>query len=314
MSEHPQQQTPSLARRTFLKAAAGTAGAALVAPHAARAALATPATAAAPDPGAVRLGLASYSLRKFPRAKAIELAKSLPGVPNINIKSVHADYPLSAAELHAARAEFEAAGLKIVGGGTITFDKDTDEGVQRYFEYAKQLGLPLMTSTCAPAVLPRVEKFAKQYDIKVAIHNHGPEDKHWPSPYDVLKAVKSMDRRVGLCMDIGHTSRTGTDIVQAAADAGPRLLDMHAKDLRDAKARESQCIVGEGVLPIADLFRQLQKQGYAGYVNLEYEIDADDPMPGIRQSFAYMRGVLAGLAPAGKRGPGAARAAGPAGA
>jgi sugar phosphate isomerase/epimerase len=307
MSEH------SLPRRTFLKAAAGTAGAALVAPHVARAALADPAAAsaraAAPDPGAVRLGLASYSLRKFPRAKAIELAKSL-NIPFINIKSVHADYPLSAAELKAARAEFEAAGLRIVGGGTITFDKDTDEGVQRYFEYAKNLGLPLMTSTCDPAVLPRIEKFVKQYDIKVAIHNHGPEDKHFPSPYDVLRATRNLDRRIGLCMDIGHSSRAGADIVQAAADAGPRLLDMHAKDLRDAKAKESQCIVGEGVLPIADLFRQLQKQGYAGYVNLEYEIDADDPMPGIRQSFAYMRGVLAGLAPAGKHGPAAVRATG----
>ena len=307
MSEH------SLPRRTFLQAAAGAAGAALLAPRLAGAASAGSApagAAAAPDPGAVRLGLASYSLRKFPRDKAIELAKSLPGVPNVNIKSVHADYPLSAAELQAARAQFQAAGLTIVGGGTITFDKDTDESVQRYFEYAKHLGLPLMTSTCAPAVLPRVEKFAKQYDIKVAIHNHGPEDKHWPSPYDVLKATRNMDRRVGLCMDIGHTSRTGTDIVQAAADAGPRLIDMHVKDLRDAKVKESQCIVGEGVLPIADLFRQLQKQGYAGYVNLEYEIDADDPMPGIRQSFAYMRGVLAGLAPAAKRGGAAARAAG----
>ncbi len=100
---------------------------------------------------------------------------------------------------------------------------------------------------------------------------------------------------MGLCMDIGHTTRAGTDIVKAAADAGARLLDMHAKDLRDSTAKANQCIVGEGVLPIAQLFRQLQKMNYEGYVNLEYEIDADDPLPGMQRSFSYMRGALAGL-------------------
>jgi sugar phosphate isomerase/epimerase len=155
-----------------------------------------------------------------------------------------------------------------------------------------------MVSTCKQTVLPRVEKFAKQYDIKIAIHNHGPEDPDFPSPYDVLKAVKSMDPRMGLCIDVGHTVRTGTDVVRAVADAGPRLHDMHIKDLRDLKAKESQCIVGEGVIPIPAIFRRLIAMRYPGYVNLEYEIDADDPLPGMKQSFAYMRGVLAGLAPA----------------
>jgi sugar phosphate isomerase/epimerase len=173
--------------------------------------------------------------------------------------------------------------------------------VRRYFEYARHAGMPLIVGTGAPAVMPRVERFAKQYGIRVAIHNHGPEDEYFPSPYDVLKLVRSMDPHMGLCMDLGHATRAGADIVQAAADAGPRLLDMHAKDLRDAHVKESQCVVGEGVLPFPDLFRQLQKQRYAGYVNLEYEIDPDDPLPGMQRSFAYMRGVLAGLASSTRR-------------
>jgi sugar phosphate isomerase/epimerase len=242
----------------------------------------------------LKLGVASYSLRNFPRAKAIEMTKAL-GTPYINLKSFHLPYESSPAEIAAARREIEAAGLQIVGGGTITFETDTDEGVQKYFDYAKAAGMPVMVSTCHPDVLPRVEKFAKRYDIKVAIHNHGPEDEHFKSPYDVLKAVKGMDSRMGLCMDIGHTVRAGTDPVRAAADAGPRLLDMHAKDLRDLNVKESQCIVGEGKIPIPALFRQLQTMRYPGYVNLEYEIDADDPLPGMKQSMAYMRGVLAGL-------------------
>ena len=248
----------------------------------------------ADDESGFKLGVASYSLRKFPLAKAIEMTKAC-GVRFINLKSFHAPYEATPDQLAAIRRDVEAAGLTIVGGGTITFDKDTDDDVKRYFEYAKNAGMPVMVSTCAPAVLPRVEKFAKQYDIKVAIHNHGPEDKHYPSPYDVLKYVKNMDRRMGLCVDIGHTVRAGADVVQAVADAGPRLFDMHAKDLRDLKARDSQVAVGEGAIPIPDIFRQLQKQRYAGYVNLEYEINADDPLPGMQQSFAYMRGVLAGI-------------------
>src|SRR4029434_9176687 len=120
----------------------------------------------------------------------------------------------------------------------------------------------LIVATMHPDLVPRVERFAKQYDIKVAIHNHGPEDKLFPSPYDVLKVVKSMDQHMGLCIDLGHTARTGTDVVQAIADAGSRLLDMHAKDLRDFNAKESQCIVGEGIMPFPDIFRQLQKMQY----------------------------------------------------
>ena len=290
-------------RRSFLKMSAVLAGAATTRPNALRtffSASTRYGSALARRAAGVRLGIASYSLRKFPLDKAIELIKELR-TPYVNLKSVHLPYELSAEQLADARREIEAAGLQIVGGGTITFGKDTDEDVQHYFEYARAAGMPLIVGTCAPSVLARIERFVKRYDIKVAIHNHGPEDKHFPSPYDVLEHVHDMDPRVGLCMDIGHATRAGADIVRAAADAGPRLLDIHAKDLRDTKAKESQCIVGEGVLPIPELFRQLAAMGYAGYVNLEYEIDADDPLPGMKQSFAYMRGVLAGEHNSGAR-------------
>ena len=285
-------------RRSFLKfAALGAVGAAFTKPDAVRAALATgrPSVVLPPteDVG-VKLGVASYSLRNFSREKAIEMTKAL-GTPYINFKSVHLPYDASPAEIAAARAEVDAAGLHIVGGGLVTFETDTDDGVRKYFDYAKAAGMPVMVSTCHPGVLPRIERFVKQYNIKIAIHNHGPEDKDFPSPYDVLKVVKAMDPRIGLCIDVGHTVRTGTDVVRAVVDAGPRLLDMHVKDLRDLKVMESQCIVGEGKIPIVEIFRQLRAMRYAGYVNLEYEIDADDPLPGMKQSFAYMRGVLAGL-------------------
>ena len=244
---------------------------------------------------AIKLGVASYSLREFPLDKTLAMMKTLR-TPYVNFKSVHVPYERTPAELAAIRQGVEAAGFQVVGGGTITFDKDTDADVEKYFAYAKNAGMPTIVCTMEHAVLPRVEKYAKLYDVKVAIHNHGPEDKHFPSPYDVLKAVKGMDPRMGLCMDIGHATRAGANIVQAVLDAGPRLLDMHVKDLADGTARDSQVAVGEGKLPIPALFRALQTINFNGYVNLEYEINAKDPLPGMQASFAYMRGVIAGIA------------------
>ena len=286
-----------LPRRDFL--ALGALGAAGLAsgmlPRRMRAAVPDADAAPAPSPIPFRLGIASYSLRNFPRARMIEMVKAL-GASDVNLKSFHLPYELSAPEIAAARQEIEGAGLHIVGGGTITFDDDSDAGVARYFDYAKAAGMPLIVATMEPKLLPRVAAHAKRYDIAVAIHNHGPEDKHFPSPYDALKAVRGMDRRMGLCIDVGHTVRTGTDVVRAARDAGARLLDMHAKDLRDLKDEKSQCIVGEGAIPFPALFRQLAAMRYRGCVNLEYEIDADDPLPGMQRSMAYMRGVAAGIA------------------
>jgi len=59
--------------------------------------------------------------------------------------------------------------------------------------------------------------------------------------------------------------------------------------------KDSQVAVGDGVLPIPQIFQYLMKSGYKGGVMLEYEINADNPLPGMQKSFAYMRGVLAGL-------------------
>jgi sugar phosphate isomerase/epimerase len=242
----------------------------------------------------VRLGIASYTFRKFPDSdKLIEFMKQLK-TPYLNLKDMHLPMtPLD--QVASIAAKYRAAGFILTAAGTITFNKDDDDDMKPKFEYLKAAGIPI--AVCAPthAVLPRLEKFAKEYNVKMAIHNHGTEDKNFPSPYDVLKAVKNMDSRMGLCMDIGHATRAGADIVAAARDAGPRLFDIHAKDLANANARESQVAVGEGVLPIRELFQTLIQTGYKGNVDLEYEINESDPMPGVVESFAYMRGVLAGM-------------------
>lgn len=244
--------------------------------------------------GPVRLGVASYSLRNLSRDDAIAAVRAC-GTPYVNLKSFHQPYEATPDELRAGRRAFEEAGLQIVGGGTITLQEEDDDDIRSYFEYARASGMPLMVIAPTPATLPRIERFVVEYDIRVAVHNHGPEDPYFPGPQDVLPVIGDMDPRVGLCVDAGHTARTGIDVAEAIDLAGARVLDMHMKDLADLADRDSQCIVGEGAMPVPRIFQALERVGYGGYVNLEYEIDADDPLPGMLRSFAYMRGVLAGL-------------------
>jgi sugar phosphate isomerase/epimerase len=253
------------------------------------------ATKASEEAG-LKLGVASYSLRKLSRADAIKAMEAL-NCRYINIKEFHAPIKATEAEWKQARADFENAGIAILGVGNITMVKEDEGEIRRNFEYAKTLGAPVIVMAPSHKTVPMIEKFVKEYNIKAAIHNHGPEDKHFPAPQDVLKAVKGMDERMGLCVDIGHTTRTDTNVVEAVKQAwnAKRLHDLHLKDLRDLMGKDTQVEVGDGAMPIPALFAFLTKVGYKGGAMLEYEIKADNPVPGMIKSFAYMRGVLAGL-------------------
>ncbi|MEX0747036.1 MAG: sugar phosphate isomerase/epimerase [Rhodothermales bacterium] len=273
-------------RHFFKQAAAGALGAPL--------ALSTPIRRHMAGQTKLHLGVATYSLRKFDRPAAIEMIRALRA-DLVSVKSFHLPYELSSTELASAAGEFRSAGLTLASSGNNSITEDTDEHVRMFFDYARAAGIPMLVIAPRPEVLPRIERFVKSYDISVAIHNHGPEDTQYPAPSDALRLISGMDPRVGLCVDVGHTTRTGKDVVQEIADAGDRVLDVHMKDLRDLADKDSQCIVGEGAMPVPEIFRQLASMNYKGSVNLEYEIDEDDPLPGMKQSFAYMRGVGAAL-------------------
>ena len=276
---------PRLTRRAFMGSTAALA---------ASGALAPPSAVAAPPAGrTLTLGVASYSTRKFTLDQTLEMAKTL-GVTSMTFKDVHIPRTESPDAIRALRAKIVAAGVTIMGGGTITLPNDPVE-IRKNFEYAKAAGFPLIFTSPDPAALDTIEQMAKEYDIKVAIHNHGPEDKWWPRPQDAYAAVKSRDSRLGLCIDIGHTLRTGTDPVQACRECRDRLYDMHVKDLAEKTDRESQVEVGRGVIDFPALFKTLIEIGYQGQVGLEYEINAKNPLPGMIESMAYMRGVLAAV-------------------
>jgi len=247
---------------------------------------------AAPDRlSRLTLGIASYSFREFTLDQALDMAKTL-GVTHMTFKDVHLPRTDPPEATRALRAKIQAAGITIVGGGTITITNDPVQ-IKKEFEYAKNAGFPMIYTSPVPEALDTLEQLAKTYDIKVAIHNHGPEDKLWPRPQDAYAAVKSRDRRLGLCVDIGHTIRTGTDPVQACREVRDRLYDMHVKDLTVKTDEKSETKVGRGVIDFPALFRTLIEIGYKGQVGLEYEIEPKNPLPGMIESMAYMRGVLA---------------------
>ena len=247
------------------------------------------------DKSPIRLGLASYTFRNFARAQLIAFMKQV-NVFALNAKDVKDHLPMDLPQEAAALADYAAAGIRLHAAGAIYFDKNEDTDIRSKFEYCKRAGIAVIVAgDPTPETLPRIEQFVKEYDIRIAIHNHGPEDKLWHSPLDVLKAVKGMDPRIGCCIDVGHTVRAGTDVVQAIHEAGPRLFNLHMKDLADFHDKESQVAVGDGIMPIRKMFEALVSINYKGFVDLEYEIHPDDPVPGVTASFAYMRGVLAGM-------------------
>jgi sugar phosphate isomerase/epimerase len=282
----------TISRRSFLQSSTLAAASAALVSAAPAQAEAIPASG---KPSPVRLGLASYTFRNFTRAQLIGFMKQL-NVLDLNVKDVKDHLPMDPALEAAALADYAAAGIKLHAAGAIYFPKDDEADIRSKFEYCKRAGIGVIVAgDPTPESLKWIERFVKEYDIRIAIHNHGPEDKFFPSPFDVLKVVKDMDPRIGLCIDVGHAARAGANLVEAIHAVGPRLYDMHVKDLTSFSSKESQVPVGEGILPFREMFEALIKINYKGFVDLEYEIHPDDPMPGVIESFAFMRGVLDGM-------------------
>jgi sugar phosphate isomerase/epimerase len=137
----------------------------------------------------------------------------------------------------------------------------------------------------------------KEFDIKIAIHNHGPEDMRFPSPYDAWKAVEEYDGRLGLCIDVGHTARAGVDPAESILKCRDRVYDLHFKDINSTAPKGGTLEAGRGVLDLESILKALVKIKYAHLLSFEYEKDADDPIPGLAETVGYTRGLLAGIRP-----------------
>jgi inosose dehydratase len=242
----------------------------------------------------LKIGLNSYSMRRQSLDQVIELCKEAE-VRYLNLKHVHLPLSATPEQIQAARAKIGAAGITITGGGVIGMRNNEDE-VRRAFEYARLARLPLLIGSLSCGAVDLVEAMVKEYGIPLAIHTDGPEGHDFQTPYDVLMAIRHRDRRIGICLDVGHAFRAGTDPVKAVGDLGDRLFDLHVKDLKDRHDKASQIEVGLGLVDVPGLIKALARRRFQGHVALEYEINVDNPTAGIRESLAFLRGAASTLA------------------
>jgi inosose dehydratase len=241
----------------------------------------------------LKVGLASYSFSKLPLDAAIQGIRRV-GVNYVSIKDAHLPLKSTALERKTVAQKFRDAGITPLSCGVITMTDD-EARVRNAFEYARDAGIP--TIVCKPTheSLPVLDKLVKEFDLKLAIHNHGPEDEVWPSPLDAWAAIQKYDERIGVCVDVGHTARCGVDPVLALRTCAGRLYDVHFKDLA-SKDRNSRSVeVGRGVLDVRGMLKALLDIGYGHHVGLEYEKDMNDPIPGAAESFGYIRATLASM-------------------
>ena len=242
-----------------------------------------------PQAETLTLGLASYTFHKFGLDETIKMAQRV-GLTNIALKSMHLPLDSSPQEIKAAASKIKAAGLTLYGAGVVYMK--TPEEVDQAFEYAKQAGMKVIIGVPNYELLEHVNQKVQEYDIKLAIHNHGPGDDVYSSPNTAYEKIKDLDPRMGLCIDIGHTQRIGEDPSELAEKYQDRLFDVHLKDVTTSTGDGVPLEIGRGIIDIPKFLRTLEKINYAGVVAFEYEKDGDDPLAGLAESVGYVRGVL----------------------
>lgn len=245
----------------------------------------------------LRLGVASYSLRHLSLDEALATIKVLR-ISNVALFRLHCNWEgATVDECRAVGAKLKAGGFTLTGSGVVNLPND-EAKCRKAFENVKAAGMATMVCKPDIAALPLVEKLAKEFDQKLAIHNHGPEDKVYPTPAVIWDNVKSLDSRIGLCIDVGHTARGGEDAITAIKKYASRLYDVHLKDSTAVVGaqRDIPIEVGAGRLDIRGMLAALREIKYNGVVSFEYEKTSGNVVTGLAESVGYVRGVLKALA------------------
>lgn len=239
------------------------------------------------------IGIAGYTFAKFDLEKAIAMMKKVD-IQYISVKDFHLPLNSSTEKIQSVLKQFADAGIKVYAVGVIYMK--TKEAVDEAFAYAQRVGVPLIVGVPNPELLDYTESVVKSSGIRLAIHNHGPEDKLYPSPKNAYDLIKDRDEKMGLCMDIGHAIRAGANPAEVVKLYKNRIFDLHIKDVtlaaKDGKAIE----VGRGVIDFPALVKALQKIRYQGICSIEFEKDMTDPLAGLAESTGYFRGVVKSLA------------------
>jgi inosose dehydratase len=239
-----------------------------------------------------KLGIAGYSFVHFKLDQALEMMKRVD-VNYLCIKDFHLPFKSTAEEIknfHDTLAKSNVTGYA-VGPIYMKTRQDIDNG----FEYAKRVGVKLIVGIPNHEDLEYLSNKCKEYDFRYAIHNHGPEDKLYPDATSVYSRVKHLDKRLGLCFDIGHNLRYGMDPIKDIERYHDRIFDLHLKNITQANGDGKTCELSRGVIDIQGLIKALRKVKYSGMCSLEYEKDMKDPLAGIAESVGYYRGVVSSI-------------------
>ena len=291
-----------ITRRSFLKhtgvAAAAAAGGPALFTGAARA---QQSTTNGSELDTFRLGIAGYTFLKFKIDQTLEMLKKVD-VHYLCIKDFHLPLKSTDEEIAAFHAKCKSYGVTGYGVGPIYMGSEAE--VNNAFAYAKRVGVKTLVGvpfemiekkrTASPELLKLINAKVQEYDIKYAIHNHGPDmPELFPSAESTIEMIKDLDKRVGLCLDIGHEFRDGKDPIKAVTDFADRLHDVHLKNVTSPEKKGRGVEMPRGAIDIAGFVRALRKIKYTGVCSLEYEKDMNDPLAGIAESITYFRKVLA---------------------
>lgn len=238
----------------------------------------------------LKLGLATYSTRKYTLEETLEIAKTV-GLPRLSIKDkFHLPINQTPANIKIELQKIKNSGIKFYGGGV--FYMKTKEEVDNVFEYAKLTGISTIVGVPTIDLIPVVNKKIKEYDIMVAVHNHGPEDETYPTCESIYELIQNLDSRFGLCMDIGHTQRCGINPADEIIRFKDRLLDLHLKDVSKAETDGEELEIGRGVIDIPAVIKALKTIDYKYVASFEFEKDPENILPGLSESVGYVKGII----------------------
>lgn len=255
---------------------------------------ASPAKIAVTGQAAFSLGVATVTLKSLPLEHALAAVLRV-GLNQISLHRAHSPWENKPGQWKDSAGKIRAAGITPLCCGVLALTND-EPAMRRMMDYVQTLGVPLFSCSPEPAALPLLEKLVKEYDLRAAIHNHGPEDKSWPGAARVLHAIEPLDARIGLCLDVGHSFRAGEDPAALIKQFSHRLYDIHLKDSLAAVGQEDVPVeMGRGKLDLRAILAALVATGYRHSAWLEYEKDPNDPVPGLAESVGYIRGLLRGM-------------------
>lgn len=235
------------------------------------------------------IGFAGYSFVKFDLDQTLQMMKRLQ-VQYLSVKDFHLPMNSSPSQMETVLKKFADHGITPYTVGVIYMM--TKEAVDQAFAYARSFGVNMIVGVPGEQLLSYVEEKIKETNIKMAIHNHGPEDKLYPTPKSIYDRIAKMDKRMGLCIDIGHTFRAGVLPEIAIKQYADRLFDLHIKDEEAMKPDAKTIEIGRGAINFSALLDVLKEIHYAGICSIEYEKDMDNPIVGMAESVGYFKGMM----------------------